>query len=139
MGMGGAVMLFSYINAWIIQPIEYPDPDRLVYLESLNKVSGVPHAFSPADFQDLRRQSKMVETMAGYDVVSKTLTGDHEPERVEIAAVSAEVFDMLGVKPFLGATFGKDQELPGSDGVMLISHGMWRHALAAMPESSAAK
>ncbi len=68
----------------------------------------------------------MVETMAGYDVVSKTLTGDHEPERVEIAAVSAEFFDMLGVKPFLGTTFGKDQELPGRDGVMLISHGMWK-------------
>ena len=46
--------------------------------------------------------------------------------RVEIAAVSAEFFDMLGVKPFLGTTFGKDQELPGSDGVMLISHGMWK-------------
>ena len=126
LGMGSALMLFSYVNAWIIQPIEYPDPERLVYFESLNKQGGFHDELSAPDFEDIQRQTKLLESIAGYTVISKTLTGDHEPERVTTAEVSAELFQILGVKPLLGSTFVKDHQVPGRDGVMLISHGMWK-------------
>ncbi len=88
--------------------------------------STTSHGLSPADFEDFRRQTKLLEGIAGYDVISKTLTGDHEPERVEAASVSSEFFHILGVKPLLGTIFVKDQEVTGRDAVMLISHGMWK-------------
>ncbi len=130
LGMGSALMVFSYINAWIIQPIEYPDPERLVYFESLNKKGGFHFEISAPDFEDIQRQTKLLESIAGYTVITKTLTGDHEPERVTTAEVSAELFQILGVKPLLGSTFVKDHQVAGRDGVMLISHGMWQTRFA---------
>ena len=127
LGMGGTISLFSFIDAWILQPIEYPNPDRLVFLGVLNKSGGFSDPLSIPDFIDWRRRSKSIETMAGFYVRRKTLTGDHEAERIQTGVASPELFQLLGVNTAIGRTFTRENTAPGKDRVAMITHGMWQN------------
>ena len=73
-GIGANTAMFSFVNAWIIRPLPYADPDRLVLLSETNKKTGVPSPAAPADFKDWREQAKAFQELAAYDGGSFTLT-----------------------------------------------------------------
>src|SRR5215813_1173851 len=104
LGIGTNTMIFSVVNGVLLNPLPFPDSDRLVRLgESHPKYNG---NFTYASFLDLGDETNTVENIAGARFWSDNLTGDGgEPEQVSIMLVSAHFFGALGVPPLLGRTF----------------------------------
>ena len=127
LGIGANTAIFSLINALVLRPLPYQNPDQIVLLSySLTEAS-------PANFLDWRAQSQTLENISAINFWSANLTNGSEPERLQGFQASASLFPMLGVKPFLGRTFTAEEEQPGNDNVVVISHGLWKRAFASNP------
>ena len=125
LGIGANTALFSVIYGVLLRPLPYRDGDRLVVLKQqarLNNVNSL--GFSVKEFQDYRDQNKTME-MVEHHAMSFILYGRNEPERVQTSVVSANFFDVLGVKPILGRTFVPDDEKPGGEAVLVLSYKYW--------------
>ena len=125
LGIGANTALFSVIYGVLLRPLPYRDGDRLVVMNQqarLNNVNSL--GFSVPEFQDYRDQNKTME-MVEHHAMSFILYGRNEPERVQTSVVSANFFDVLGVKPILGRTFVPDDEKPGGEAVLVLSHKYW--------------
>lgn len=110
LGIGANTALFSVVNAVLLRPLPYPQPQRLRYVwEGSTRSSTLSEPFSYPDFRDLRH-APFLQGMAAYTVTDLPLTGGGEPARVRVAAVSANLFALLGVRAAAGRTF-----LPGED------------------------
>src|SRR5437660_12558677 len=104
LGIGANAAIFSVVNAVLLRPLPYADPDRLVRLSEDSPQ--VPQmSISYPNFLDWRQQNKVFERIAAMQFRSLNLTGKNEPERLAGRGVSAEFFDVLGVKPALGRSF----------------------------------
>ena len=106
----------------LLRPLPYREGDRLVVLNQQARLNNVHSlGFSVPEFQDYRDQNKTME-MVEHHAMSFILYGRNEPERVQTSVVSANFFDVLGVKPILGRTFVSDDEKPGGEAVLVLSH-----------------
>src|SRR5258708_31325542 len=104
LGIGANTAIFSVVNAALLRPLPYTDPDKLVRLSEDSP--NVPQmSISYPNFLDWREQNKVFSGIAAMQFRSLNLTGKDEPERLAGRAVSAELFDVLGVKPALGRIF----------------------------------
>jgi hypothetical protein len=133
LGIGSNTAIFSVVNAVVLQPLPFHEPERLVLIfETMpdNETRWV----APANFLDWRRESRSFEGLAGYGNINANLTGGDQPERVQAATVSAGFFDVLGVQPALGRTFLPDEEQPGSERVAVLGHGLWQRRFGSDPE-----
>ena len=81
---------------------------------------------APANFFDLRAQNQSFEAIGAYGPQDINLTGDGEPQKVEARGVTANFFPLLGVKPSAGRWFLADEDKPGSDRVVMLSHALWQ-------------
>jgi putative ABC transport system permease protein len=128
MGIGANTAMFSYLNAWLIKPLPYPQSDRLMILESHDKKSGATREYltSTASFLDFQKQNNSFEQTAGWRGDNFNLTGDGLPALVEGGRVSWNFFDTLGAKPILGRTFAPDEDAPGAGHVAILGEGLWR-------------
>lgn len=109
----------------------YPDPDRLVSV-----VRASPSGERPISKQDLialRSESKTLEPVAGYMLRNGVLRGEAEPERIQIAMVSAGFFPALGVLPDLGRALHSEDNQPGKNSIAVISHRLWQRRYGADP------
>ena len=134
LGIGANTAIFSLVNAVVLQPLPYPEPDRLVWV--WGKFSGGNRAsVSPPDYLDFRSQNKTFEQFAATTTITApaTLTGSGEPERLSASIVTGNYFQALGVAPELGRGFSLDNEKPGSDQVTVISHELWHKRFAGDP------
>ena len=134
LGIGANTAIFSLVNAVVLQPLPYPEPDRLVWV--WGKFSGGNRAsVSPPDYLDFRSQNKTFEQFAATTTITApaTLTGSGEPERLSASIVTGNYFQALGVAPELGRGFSLDNERPGSDQVTVISHELWHKRFAGDP------
>ena len=135
LGIGANTTMFSVVNAVVLRPIPWENPERLVNLLEVNaKQDGYLTAASKANYKDWREQRRLLERMAAFRAMHYNLadTGA-EPERVPGMSVSAEFFPLIGVKPALGRTFLLEEEQPGRDHVVLLSNGLWRRRYGADP------
>ncbi len=128
LGIGANTAIFSLVNAVVIRPLPFPDPDRLVWVYGNIRNGGSRASVSPPDFLDYRSQNKTFEQFAasGTQPLAVNLTGSGEPERVSASAVTGNYFDTFGVTPAIGRTFTIDNEKPGSDQVTVLSHAFWQ-------------
>src|SRR5947207_667661 len=125
LGIGANAAIFSVVNAALLRPLPYTDPDRLVRLSEDSP--NVPQmSISYPNFLDWREQNKVFSGIAAMQFRSLNLTGTGEPERLAGRAVSAELFDVLGVKPAIGRTFAAEEDRPGANRVCIISNGLWQ-------------
>jgi putative ABC transport system permease protein len=125
LGIGANTAIFSVVNAALLRPLPYSDPDKLVRLSEDSPQ--VPQmSISYPNLLDWREQNKVFSGIAGMQFRSLNLTGTGEPERLPARAVSAELFDVLGVKPALGRSFVAEEDRPGANPVCIISHGLWQ-------------
>lgn len=125
LGIGANTALFSVIYGVLLRPLPYREGDRLVVLNQqarLNNVNSL--GFSVKEFQDYRDQNKTMD-MVEHHAMSFILYGRIEPERVQTSVVSANFFEVLGVKPILGRTFVPDDEKAGGEAVLVLSHKYW--------------
>jgi putative ABC transport system permease protein len=130
LGIGANTAIFSVVNAALLRPLPYTEPDKLVRLSEDSPQ--VPQmSISYPNFLDWREQNKVFSGIAAMQFRSLNLTGKDEPERLPGRAVSAELFDVLGVKPAMGRSFAAEEDRPGATPVCIISHGLWQRRFAS--------
>ncbi|MBV8856417.1 MAG: ABC transporter permease [Acidobacteria bacterium] len=126
LGIGANTAIFSLVNAVLLKPLPFPEPERLVMLwEDATRIGFPQNTPAPANFVDWKTQTKSFEAVAALSFESFNLTGYGEPQRLNGNGVSAELFPLLGVRPALGRGFTAEEEKPGSDNVVILSHGLW--------------
>jgi putative ABC transport system permease protein len=133
LGIGANSAMFSVVNGVLLRPLAFPEPDALVRVyEIVPRIGRFPVA--PANFLDWRAQNKTFERMAAFTVGSATIVEQDTPERVTMAFVSWDLFDVLRVKPVLGRTFVAEEDTPLEGNVIILSHGMWQHRFGGDPQ-----
>jgi len=135
LGIGANTAIFSLVNAVILQPLPYPDPDRLVWVYGNIRNGGSRASISPPDFLDYRAQNKTFEQFAasGTLPLHRNLTGNGEPERLTVSGVTGNYFQTFGVVPALGRGFSLENEKTGQDQVTVLSHALWQKRFAGDP------
>ena len=130
LGIGANTAIFSIINAVLLKPLPFPEPDRLLFVTSGRSVTSgpaQPFSLSYPDFLDFRSTAKSFSAIASYHGDSFTLTGLDEPLHVNGQTVSGDFFSVLGTQPLLGRGFTRDEEKPGAR-VVVLSHQLWESA-----------
>ncbi len=134
LGIGANTAIFSMIRGVLLRPLPYHEGERLVMLEQPASLAGVQDArFSAQEIQDYRSQSKALQGIVEYHSMPFILLGDGEPSRVQTAVVSANFFDILGLKPLLGRAFREGEDQAGAEPVLMLSHGYWMRQLGGDP------
>jgi putative ABC transport system permease protein len=133
LGIGANSAIFSVVNAVLLQPLPYKNPDALVMVWDDQTHLGFPKDTpSPANFLDWREQNTVFEGMAALAERSFNLTGVGEPERLDGRRVSANFFSLLGVEPQLGRGFTPEEDKPGIR-VVILGHAMWQRRFGGDP------
>ena len=133
LGIGANTAIFSVVNAVLLNPLPYPQPDRIVILfrETPNFKTG---SISYPNFDDWRRENQSFSSMAAYrGMGGVTLSGGGEPESVMGEMVSAGFFEILGIRPVLGRTFTEDEDRLGANPTVMIGEGLWERKFASDP------
>ena len=135
LGIGANTAIFSVVDAVLLRPLPYPEPDRLVWMAEGNvqKKDEPPISVPPADFLDWKSQARSFEAMAGYAPSRFTIVGSAEPERVDGLVVTAGFFEVLRARPALGRAFLPEESVPGRDAVVVLSHGLWQRSFGGDP------
>jgi len=130
LGIGANTAIFSVVNAVLLRPLPFKDPDKLVAVwERYPEKGNFRNLTAPANFADWKSQNEVFEGIAAFDTFymrAVNLSGGMEPERVSAVTVSANLFDVLGIRPFLGRSFAADDEIPGQHEVVIVSHSLWQ-------------
>ena len=132
LGIGVNTAIFSVVNAVLLRPLPYPDPDRIVYFTTVGPQGQFAGA-SPAKFAHFRAQSEVTRHAAAFTTTLVNLTEGSFPEQLRSARVSADFFTLFGVTTAAGRTFTADEDRPGGDRVAVLSHGLWATKYAADP------
>lgn len=133
-GIGINTAIFSIVNAALIRPLPFADPNRVVFVWETrvrNNSNNVPVA--PANFGDWRHRTQALEALAATASTEVNLTSQGEPERVSAEYVSANLFDVLGVRPMLGRGFRADEDSGSSAPVVILTNGFWKRRFGADP------
>jgi len=134
LGIGANTATFSIVNAVLLQPLPYPDADRIMVL---NESSGPGQNFSVAlpDYLDWQRDNTVFEHLAATHKESRNLSGipGREPERVSCASVTRNFFNIIGLSPEIGRTFSEDEDKVGAPPVVVISDRLWQRAFNRDP------
>jgi putative ABC transport system permease protein len=125
LGIGANSAIFSVVNAVVLRPLPYPNPERLVM------VGYAMREMSPPNFIDIRDQNRVFEKVAALQFWNATLTGVDEPERLQGFLVSPELFRLVGIEPFRGRSFQADEDQAGKDTVVMLSYGLWQRRFAS--------
>ena len=133
LGIGANTAIFSVVNGVMLRPLPYRDADRLVVLwEKMKQTDTLDLA--PDDFVEYRERMQSFEQFAASQNQGFTLTGGDEPLRLEGAEVSANLFTLLGVEPALGRGFLADEDKPGAERVVVLSHALWQRRFGGDPK-----
>src|SRR5579875_1991441 len=127
LAIGTNSTIFSAVDAVLLHPLPYPDPDRLmVVTENLPHygLTGLQPSFP--EFLDYRRMETCFSQIAAVTDADLTLTGEGQAEEAEGKRVTSAAFPMLGIKPVLGGLFTADEEQYGKNHVVIISEGLWK-------------
>jgi putative ABC transport system permease protein len=134
LGIGANTAIFSLVNAVLLRPLPFAEPDRLVWV--FGKFPGGNRAsVAPPDYLDFRAQNTTFEEFAAQlsFPLPVNLTGIGEPERLTGAAVTGNYFQALGAKAALGRTFQLENEKPGHDQVAVLSYALWQKRFGGDP------
>jgi len=125
LGVGANTAAFSVTDFVLIRPLPFSAPDRLVKL--WEKVPGYSEMeLSPANYVDWKKMSKSFDGMGAYFGASVNLVGQGDPERLEGAAITADLFPLLGVQPAMGRLFTAAEDHEGAPGTLLLSYQLWQ-------------
>jgi putative ABC transport system permease protein len=126
LGIGACTAIFSVINGVLLRPLDYPEAERLMVLKETQLPDFSQFSVSPPNFLDWEKQLKSFERMAAYNGTSLNLTGDREPQRLVGVKATAHYFDVYRIKPVLGRTFLSEEDAPGKEKVVVLSHPLWQ-------------
>jgi putative ABC transport system permease protein len=130
LAIGATTSIFSVIEPVLLRPLPYPDPSRLVFVWERDRDGGRDNV-GYATFRDIVTASTSIEYAAAIGSWQPTLSGDGPPERVTGDRVSWQYFRTLGVRPELGRDFAAEDDVPGKNQVVILSHGLWERRYGA--------
>jgi putative ABC transport system permease protein len=133
LGIGANTSIFSVVNAVLLRPLPYPEPERIVYLTESS--GGADSAIALPDYVDWRKDAKSFQHLAISRLESRNLSGiaGREPERVSSAFVTSNFFDVIGLAPQIGRVFREDEDKPGAPALVVISDRLWERAFNRDP------
>ena len=133
-GIGANTAIFSVVNALLLKPLPYPDPERLAVLWLRSPGINIPQDWpSPGQYVDVRTENRSFDEMSISRGRSGTLLGNGEALRVEALETSSSLFTLLGAKPRHGRLLRADEDVPGQAPVVILSHGFWQRAFGGDP------
>jgi putative ABC transport system permease protein len=134
LGIGANTAIFSAINGVLLSALPYPQPEQLAMVWCDNRRQGIPDDItSYPNFVDWRDRNKTFQGMSGMTSDTYNLTGVGEPEEINAATVSINFFQLIGVNPILGRVFTAEEEQPGRDKVVVLSHSLWQRRFGGDP------
>ncbi|MBA3346672.1 MAG: ABC transporter permease [Gemmatimonadales bacterium] len=134
LGIGANTAIFSLVDAALLRPLPFREPDRLAVLWESQQAQGKEREkVSAANFLDWRRESSVFSDLAAWTHWGRAVTGAGEPEELSVIRASANLFDLLGVQPELGRGFLSEEETPGRERVVVLSHALWTQRFGAEP------
>jgi putative ABC transport system permease protein len=127
LGIGANTAIFAVVNAVLLEPLGYPQSDRLVSIVQRHERTGSPEFATLPDYNDWRTQSTQLDHIGGAWGVTVNLTAIEEPERLRGALVTASLFPALATQPLLGRAFTEAEE---GERVVVLSHSLWQRRFA---------
>ena len=133
-GIGANTAVFSVVNALLLRPLAYPQPERLAAIWLHSPGIGILQDWpSPGQYIDIQTQNHSFEEMAISQGSSWTLTGREQPERVDVLRTSSSLLHMFGANPFLGRLLLPDEDKPGKPSVAILSYAVWQRLFNSDP------
>jgi putative ABC transport system permease protein len=130
-GIGATTAVFSVVDAFLLDPLPFPHPDRLVTLSHYDRQAGVAgNRASPANFLDWRDRSRSFSSMAVIEPYGLEIVSDGEPQSLRVWRVSEGFFETLGMRAARGRTFTADEYQPGSGDAIVLGHRFWQQRFA---------
>ena len=127
LAIGANTAVFSAVHAVLIRPLPYEQPDSLVMVWEKREAEGVmKNSVSAADYLDWSRLATSFSAMAAWTEMTADLTGDGDPEKLPVGAVSPPFFDVFGIRPLHGRTFEAGEDAIGRDRVVVLGQALWR-------------
>jgi putative ABC transport system permease protein len=133
LGIGATTAIFSVVYGVLLQPLPYPDADRIVAVFEVTS-KGRPSRLADPNFDDFRDQSRSFQAIAKYSDVEASVAGASEPTRTRVASVSPAFLRVLGVQQVLGRDFDAEDARKGAAPTLLVSHDYWRVQLGSPRE-----
>jgi len=134
LGIGANTAIFSTVNALLLNPLPFPNQNRVVAIWDKNPSRDMDHnEVTMANYLDWRAQNQSFEHLALERWWSTNLTAGDTPERVQGFLVTANFFDVLGVKPVKGRNFAEEENQPGKDTVAIITDSLWQRRFGSDP------
>ena len=135
LGIDSSTVLYSFVEAFIFRPLPFAEPGELVHVWSTNRVRGDDMLRSSLpEYRAWKSQATTLSDIALFNYTAANVTEFGEPERLQIGAVSANAFDLLGRQPILGRAFVAGEDAPGAARVAMLSHGLWESRFGADPD-----
>ncbi len=131
LGIGANSAIFSVVNAVLLRPLAYEEPDRLMILWEKARTQDTSVAY--LNFVDWRDQNQSFSDLVAFRRESFNLTEAGEPERLSGRMVSAAFFRTFGASPAMGRDFLEEEDRPGSAPVVILSHGFWKRRFGSDP------
>jgi putative ABC transport system permease protein len=134
LAIGANTAIFSVVNAVLLRPLPYPDPEQVVRVFGTQPMLAEAPS-SPANFLEWKTENQVFTHIAAWVGQGFNLTGTDKPERVIGARVSSDLFPLLGVQPALGRVFTDDEDRDGGDRVVILSYDFWQRRFAGDPNA----
>lgn len=134
LGIGANSAIFSVVNAVLLRPLQFKEPDRLVKLWETLPQQGLTGSVSAPNFLDWREQNQVFTELSAYETANFSLQGKDQPERVLGVSTTAGFFDVISTPPQLGRTFQAGEDQAGRNLVAVISDRLWQRNFGADPE-----
>jgi putative ABC transport system permease protein len=136
LGIGANTAIFSAVDAVLLRPLPYPDSSRLVSIWARAPFFDFANLGSSlADIADIQAQCRGLERVAVYNYANADFTGHGHPQQIIAAAVTADFFPLLGIRPLYGRSFLPSEMRPGGDNAVILSAGLWRDRFGADPHA----
>ena len=133
LGIGACTAIFSVVNGVLLRPLDFPQPDRIVVIRETNLPQFPEFSVSPPNYLDWAKQTKSWQYLAAYSGAQVNLTGKGEPQRLVGVKATAHYFDVYQIKPVLGRTFIPEEDAPGKDHIVVLSHAFWQRVFGSEP------
>ncbi|MFY9610786.1 MAG: ABC transporter permease, partial [Blastocatellia bacterium] len=124
LGIGANTAIFSAVNAVLLRPLPFPEPERLVLVRDLQQTEETPASYP--EYLDWKDHTQTFDDLAAAFNSSYSLTGQGEPEQLLGVRVSANLLPMLGVKPVIGRNFQPEEESRSGERVVILGYSLWQ-------------
>ena len=127
LGVSASTTMFSVVQAVLLRPLPYPQPDRLVEITETNPLKHWTNAVAaPANLADWQQRNTVFTGIAGYNTSDLFLSGSGDPQRLRGLRATGNLFEVLGVRPALGRAFRREETFEGKERVAVLSFDLWQ-------------